>query len=426
MFDRRKIIQASLAATALSAAGIRIAFASAPTDRRFVVVILRGGLDGLTAVPPVGDPDYASTRGMLAIAKSAALPLDATFGLHPVLGHMHDMWEAKELAVFHTIASPYRERSHFDAQNVLETGGTTPHGFTDGWLNRALPGLGLDNNGGALAVAETAPLILLGHARAASWMPGTMPGADDDLIARIRSLYVRDPVLSASLDQALKTEAAAQAAMDDRSTSPSAGPTLQVAHMSSDPLADPAMTADAKLKALYGGGKANLAVLASGAGKLLASANGPRVAVLDFSGWDTHLQEGAADGILARRLSALDGAMAALKAALGPVWKKTAVVVATEFGRTVAPNGSKGTDHGTGTVAFLAGGNVRGGAVHAQWDGLGTAALYQGRDLQPRADLRALFKAGLADHLKVSRGALEGTVFPDSGAVVPMQGLFAA
>jgi uncharacterized protein (DUF1501 family) len=191
-------------------------------------------------------------------------------------------------------------------------------------------------------------------------------------------------------------------------------------------LGDPNMSADAKLKALYRGGQANLTALAAGAGKLLAAADGPRIAVLDFSGWDTHLQEGAASGILARRLAALDGAMNAMKVALGPHWKQTAVVIATEFGRTVAPNGSGGTDHGTGTVAFLAGGRVAGGRVFARWDGLKPGALYQGRDLQPRSDLRSLFKASLGDHMKVSRATLEGSVFPDSHAAAPLQGLFSA
>lgn len=424
MFDRRRILQASLAATALSASGIRVAFASPATDKRFVAVILRGALDGLTAVPPIGDPDYASIRAALAITKAQALPLDATFGLHPTLGQMHDMWAAKELAVFHTIASPYRDRSHFDAQAVLETGGVTAHGFNDGWLNRALPAVGLDDGTRALAVAETAPLILLGKAKTTTWMPPSLPSADDDFLARVRGMYARDPVLGNSLAQALRTEASAQAAMDDKVMSAAAA--LQPAAMNMDPLADPKMSGDAKLKALYGGGQANLVALASGAGKLLSSPDGPRVAVLDFSGWDTHLQEGAAEGILARRLAALDAAMGALKTSLGPNWKNTAVVIATEFGRTVAPNGSGGTDHGTGTVAFLMGGSVAGGKVHAQWDGLKLGALYQARDLQPHADIRALFKAGLGDHLKVPRAAIESTVFPDSSATTPMAGLFAA
>jgi uncharacterized protein (DUF1501 family) len=174
------------------------------------------------------------------------------------------------------------------------------------------------------------------------------------------------------------------------------------------------------------GAVGNLMALASGAGKLLAAPDGPRVAVLDFTGWDTHVAEGAVDGALARRLVAMDAALGALKTSLGPAWKDTAVMVATEFGRTVAPNGNKGTDHGTGTVAFLLGGSVAGGKVRAEWGGLKPAELYQARDLQPHADLRSLFKAGLTDHLRVPSGDVEKTVFPDSSAVRPMQGLFTA
>ncbi|HEX2593403.1 MAG TPA: DUF1501 domain-containing protein [Rhizomicrobium sp.] len=424
MFDRRRILQASLAATALSVAGVRVSFASPATDKRLVVVILRGALDGLTAVPPVGDPDYASVRGKLAIARGDAHPLDATFALHPTLATMHTMWSAKELAVFHCIASPYRDRSHFDAQAVLETGGTSPHGHNDGWLNRALPAAGLDDGTRALAVADTTPLILLGKARTTSWMPATMPSVDEDFLSRVRALYAHDPQLGNALGEALKTEAAMQGTMS--SSAPPAAPMQTQSGMDADPLADPNMNGDGKPKPQYANAKASLALLGAGAGKLLASPDGPRVAVLDFSGWDTHVGEGAADGILARRLAALDAALAALKHSLGPAWKDTAVVMATEFGRTVAPNGAGGTDHGTGTVAFLMGGTVAGGKVHAQWDGLKVGSLYQARDLPPRTDVRALFKGALADHLRLPRTAIEGTVFPDSGTVAPMSGLFTA
>ncbi|HEY1706838.1 MAG TPA: DUF1501 domain-containing protein [Rhizomicrobium sp.] len=417
MFDRRRLLGASLAATALSASGIRIAFASPVTDKRLVVAILRGAVDGLTAVPPIGDPDYAKIRGSLAIAQTAALPLDTTFGLHPAFAQLHEMWVAKQLVVFHAIASPYRERSHFDGQAALETGGAKPDGFRDGWLNRALPGAGLADNGRALAVAETAPLILLGKSRAATWMPEILPSADEDFLERVRALYAHDPILGRSLSQALKTEASARAAMDDPSTAPSAAPVAG------------AMTENTGM-AMNGqrpaAGLASLTALASGAGKLLAAPDGPRVAVLDFSGWDTHVAEGTTDGTLARRIAALDAALGALKTALGPTWKDTAVIVATEFGRTVAPNGSGGTDHGTGTVAFLLGGSVAGGQVRATWGGLKPAELYQARDLQPHADIRSLFKAGLTDHLTVPRKDLEKTVFPDSSASPPMQGLFVA
>jgi uncharacterized protein (DUF1501 family) len=179
-------------------------------------------------------------------------------------------------------------------------------------------------------------------------------------------------------------------------------------------------------KAAMSGGYGNLTPLFQGAGKLLAAPDGPRVAVLDAGGWDTHFNEGADEGQLARRLQALDAALDALKTSLGPAWSKTAVVMATEFGRTAHVNGSGGTDHGTGGAAFLLGGAVAGGKVHAEWTGLSASALQDGRDQPPRTDLRALFKGVLAEHMGVSNAALTAKVFPDSGGVAPLTGLMRA
>ncbi len=406
MPTRRSILKTVLAAGALSVwdAPIRLAFANAPTDRRFVVVILRGALDGLAAVPPHGDPNYKSARGVLALdttGTNALHNLDGQFGLHPALINMKGMWDAKELVVFHNISSPYRDRSHFDGQNVLETGGTGPHVLSDGWLNRALMPLGLTNGDGALAVASTPPLMLAGASKATSWMPEVMPEPDKAFLERVRTLYAHDPVLESALDRALETEAQADAAMDDKPKDPAGM---------------------AKGYGAYG----DLTPLFKGAGRLLAGEHGPRVAVFDVSGWDTHVNEGAGDGQLARRLRALDQGLDALKTALGPAWGKTAVVMATEFGRTVKPNGNGGTDHGTAGAAFLLGGGVEGGAVKAEWVGLESSALQDGRDQPPRTDQRALFKGVLADHMGVSRRDLESAVFPDSGAIAPISGLFRA
>ena len=406
MATRRSILKTVLAASALSVwdAPIRLTFANAPTDRRFVVVILRGALDGLAAVPPHGDPNYKSVRGVLALATTgtnALHDLDGHFGLHPALINMKAMWDAKELAVFHNISSPYRDRSHFDGQNVLETGGTGPHVLSDGWLNRALTPLGLANGEGALAVASTPPLMLAGASKATSWMPEAMPEPDKAFMARVRALYAHDPALESALDRALETEAQADAAMDDK----------------------PKNAGDmAKGYGAYG----DLTPLFKGAGKLLAGEEGPRVAVFDVSGWDTHVNEGAGDGQLARRLRALDQGLDAFKTALRPAWDKTAIVMATEFGRTVRPNGNGGTDHGTAGAAFLLGGSVQGGVVSAEWIGLEPSALQDGRDQPPRTDQRALFKGALADHMGVARRDLEGSVFPDSGSIAPMSGLFRA
>jgi uncharacterized protein (DUF1501 family) len=406
MTTRRSILQLMTAVSAFSVwdAPIRYAFAKVPTERRFAVVILRGALDGLAAVPPYGDPDYASVRGTLAFDKNAANgihDLDGFFGLHPALSNLKAMYDAKEVQIFHNICSPYRDRSHFDGQNVLETGGTAPHVLQDGWLNRALVPMGLGEGESALAVAQTPPLMLSGPAKATSWMPERLPIPDEAFLGEVRRLYAGDAVLSAALVSALETEARARTAMDD-------------------------MPKDSSGKARPNGGYGDLTPLFTGAGKLLADPDGPRIAVLEASGWDTHFNEGTTDGQLARRLQALDAALDALKTSLGPVWSKTAVVMATEFGRTVHPNGSGGTDHGTGAAAFLLGGAVNGGHVVAEWLGLKPGALQDGRDQPARTDLRALFKGALAEHMGVARLSLDTTVFPDGGEIAGLSRLIRA
>jgi uncharacterized protein (DUF1501 family) len=403
MLTRRTFLNTSLACGAFALAGThaRFAFAALPDDRRFIVVILRGALDGLAAVPAHGDPGYANLRGSLALPQSgpdAPIDLDGLFGLHPSLHNLSEMWRDKELAIFHNVATPYRDRSHFDAQNVLETGGTAPHRLRDGWLNRALAPLALDTGNGALAVSPSPPLLLDGASRVASWMPGRMAEHDEDLLARVATLYAKDPVLAPALKQALATRATVTAAMHDSASGP--------------------MTNGA------GGGYGPIAPLMDGAGKILAAADGPRVGVFDIGGWDTHSNQGAGDGQLGRRLMALDEALGALKTALGPAWEKTAIVAASEFGRTVAVNGTGGTDHGTGGIAFLFGGAVAGGTIHAEWSGLKPSALKDGRDLPAKTDTRAIFKAALSDHLRIAKQTLDEKIFPDSAAIPAPKDLF--
>ena len=411
MWTRRTFFKTGIAcgALAISGARVRLAHAALPGDRRFIVVILRGGLDGLAAVPPHGDPDYAALRGPLALPQSGAgapIDLDGFFGLNPAFHNLAEMWREKELAVFHNVATPYRDRSHFDAQNVLETGSTKPHLLNDGWLNRALQPLALDTGNGALAVASSPPLLLDGPARATSWMPSRMPAADEEFLARVEQLYATDQVFLIALKQALATRATAAAATHD-------APAMQGPNAKGQGLGP-------------GGGYGAIAPLMEGAGRILAASDGPRVAVFDVGGWDTHFNQGAGEGQLARRLAALDEGLAALKNALGQIWGRTAIVAASEFGRTVAANGTGGTDHGTAGVAFLLGGAVAGGIVHAEWVGLKATTLREGRDLPARTDTRALFKAALAEHLGVSNGALESTIFPESSATPALKQLFRA
>ena len=380
MVTRRRALRtfAGLAAVA-GLPGLGLA-AVPGSERRLVFVFLRGAMDGLASVPAVGDPDYAARRGELAVAPDAALRLDATFALSPYLPEMHRLYGAGELAVLHAVASPCRERSHFDAQNVLENGTATPYGRDAGWLNEALAAAGA----GGVALGSSVPLVLRGPARVASWSPSRLPAPDADLLERLARLYAEDPVLAAPF----------------------------------------AAARDSQGMVAGGGGQGPLALVRA-AGAFLAKAEGPRVATIDFGGWDSHANQVGEFSPLTRNLKQLDRGVAALKESLGPAWRRTAVLMVTEFGRTVAPNGSRGTDHGTAGAAFVLGGAVRGGRVVAQWPGLGERDLYEGRDLRPTLDLRALFKAALAAQLGVGESALETQVFPGSGDVRPLDGLFA-
>jgi uncharacterized protein (DUF1501 family) len=365
-------------------------------DPRLVVVILRGALDGLATVAPIGDPDYAGLHGSIALASSgpnAALALDSFFALHPAMPEFARMYRQKQASIIHAVATSYRDRSHFDGQDVLESGFAGPGRVQSGWLNRALEVLPKGGRvSGGLAVGATTPLVLRGAAPTVGWVPAALPQADDDTAARLIDLYQhRDPTLATALSQGLKLEKIALG--DDMKPKPgtnNAGAMRQVSR---------------------------------GAAKLMVADDGPRIAALAFDGWDTHANEGGPVGRLAQLLSGLDGALGELESGLGERWRDTVVVVATEFGRTARINGTEGTDHGTGTVALLAGGAVKGGRVIADWPGLKAANLYEGRDLAPTCDLRAALKGVLRDHLGVSERVLAERVFPDSAQVKPMQGL---
>jgi uncharacterized protein (DUF1501 family) len=397
MTTRRAVLTTGATLTLLAPLA-RFASAAANTDSRFVLVILRGGLDGLAAVAPYAEPVYAQLRGQLALSapgtEGGALDLDGTFGLHPALANLHAMYRAREALVLHAAATPYRERSHFDAQNVLEAGGATPSAAAGGWLNRALAALAdAGDTRGAVALADNVPLVLRGELAVTSWAPSQLPESDDDTLARVRRLYeAADPALAASLSSALEARAIAGDANDARM-----------------------------------GGRAGQAIapLASAAARFLSAADGPRVAVLDAGGWDTHANQGAAQGALALRLRGLDAGLQMLKAELGAHWQQTTVLVVTEFGRTVAVNGTRGTDHGTASCAFAAGGAVAGGRVLADWPGLAARDLHEGRDLRATTDLRAMFKAVLHERFGLSEAALARSVFPASDAIEPLEGVTA-
>ncbi len=396
---RRGFLLGLSATVALGSA--RLALAQAPGERRFVVVLLRGALDGLGAVPAYGDPDFAALRGPLALPEpgqeGGALDLGGRFGLHPRLRTLHALYREGEALVLHAVAGPYRSRSHFEAQDLLEAG-LADRRLASGWLNRALAAMpspsprGGAGEGIGLAVGTGVPLLLRGPAAVRSYAPQGLAQPETDLLARIAALSARDPLLGPAVAEGLRDRgftaavlAGQQAAMGGRG----------------------------------GAGQNAFPALAGAAGRLLAAADGPRVAALELGGWDTHAGQ---VGRLVQPLGALDDGIAALREGLGEHWRRTAVLVITEFGRTVRVNGTLGTDHGTAGAAFVLGGAVAGGAVRTTWPGLAERQLFQGRDLAPTTDLRAVAKGLLRDHLRLSAGAL-AQAFPGSEAVTPMSGL---
>jgi uncharacterized protein (DUF1501 family) len=372
MLTRRFFLASGGASAALAGVAFpQMAFASANTQRRFVFIIQRGAADGLAIVAPTGDPAFAGVRGAFADDLSGGARLGSFFTLHPALGETARLYAGKQALFVHAVASPYRDRSHFDGQNVLETGGSAAYRLKDGWMNRML-GLLPQDEARALALSSTVPAALRGPHEVSSYAPSALPSASDDLLARVSKLYEPDQQLHALWAAAMETR----------------------------------MTAGD----LAGGSGQNGAATGALAAKLLAG-EGARIAMIETGGWDTHSGQ---RGRLAAQLRGLDQLVAALKSGLGPDWANTLVVVATEFGRTAAPNGTGGTDHGTASAAILLGGAVAGGKVIADWPGLSQGSLYEGRDLKPTTDLDALIAAALAQHYGLDPARVTTTLFPDN------------
>jgi uncharacterized protein (DUF1501 family) len=408
--------------------------------RKLVVVICRGGMDGLSVSPPVGDSNYAALRGAIAIPgfdkPGGALKLDDTFGLHPALPSVHRLALKGEARIAPAIASPDRERSHFEAQDVLENGATAAYGTDSGWLNRALQVMG-PGKVKAISVGATAPLILRGSIEAASWSPGPGAGRDARLPGILQDLYANDPMLSRALASGLATEAMAKVAGADATAALSQADGMSGAAMASPGAPAPVMSAPAAEMsgATNAGGPALQTTLRQGlpaARKLGATLagfmiqpGGPQVAAVSIDGFDTHANQGSSQGQLAPRLAYLDAALDGLADGMGPAWKDTAVVVVTEFGRTAHVNGTNGTDHGTASTALLLGGALKKGGIVGDWPTLAQGKLFEDRDTAPTLDMRGLFKGLLVAQYGVERHALDTVVFPGSAAVAPTMGIVA-
>jgi uncharacterized protein (DUF1501 family) len=360
-------------------------------DPRLLIVVLRGGMDGINVVVPFGDRSYNSMRGAIAIPKRETIQLDSFFGMHPAMPKFAQMFKRREAAVVHATCVPLRNRSHFDGQDNLEAGlpGLINANPT-GWLNRlltALPAGSPIKSRGAIQIGD-APLILRGPAPVLGWSPTWFQSVQDPTLYMLETLYrSNDREMYDMLQRGLKAHKLASRLDQD----------------------------DGSISSLRKGFR--------GAGRLLGSATGPRIAVLSVGGWDTHSEQGGASGQLANLLGELDLAIDDFKTAAGNAWAKTVMVLATEFGRTVRINGDNGTDHGVGTVALLAGGAVNGRRVFGDWPGLAPNRLYEGSDLRATTDLRSVFKGVLRDHIGVPNSLLNGAIFPESAAATPFRNL---
>lgn len=375
--SRRRFL-AALGGTAVLTLWPGLSTAASGGQTRLVVVLLRGAMDGLHLLPPRDDADYLRARGQLAVHD--ALSLDGSFGLHPKMTFAHRLYANKQLLPLVAVAPPYQQRSHFDAQDCLENGTAAPGGARDGWIGRCIEAMAASEG---VAIAQVMPLAMRGSERAEIWSPPLPRDLPDALMQQLQPLYAADSRLAPVFADAMQVAAAEMGGKHSAFRLPEA---------------------------------------MAAAAKRMRGPDAARIAFVEDSGWDTHRGQQLA---LDRKFGELDAGLRAIREGLADEWNRTAVVVVTEFGRTVAVNGSAGTDHGVGGVALLAGGAVRGGRVGGDWPGLSAGALLEGRDLRPTTDLRALFKGLLAGHLAVPEAALETRIFPDSRRVRPLEGLLA-
>jgi uncharacterized protein (DUF1501 family) len=378
--NRRTFVRNLCCGGAAALALPAVSFAQVRQRGRLVFVLLRGGFDGLAAVVPYGDPAYRSLRGTFAYEEATLTTLNDTFGLAPGLAPLRTFWERDELAVLHAMAIPHRTRSHFDGQAILETGLDKPVGSSDGWLNRLLQVMAGQRSG--IAIAAGMPRSMTGSHEVQTWSPAQLGVVDDAFLERLASLYRADSALHGRFEAAMQ----------------------QHSLVGEEPMA---------------GGNARrggVTPLMQAAARILRQEAGPNIAAMEFGGWDTHANQGMAGGALDRLLGQLADGLVAFHADMGAAWENTTVVVMTEFGRTARPNGTRGTDHGTAGAGFVMGPPVARSAVLADWPGLAADALFEGRDLRPTLDTRAVLKAAVAGTFDLTAAQI-ARVFPDSAHV---------
>jgi uncharacterized protein (DUF1501 family) len=386
--SRRRFLLGSSAALSLGGASLTVR--AAQTDSRFVLVFLRGAMDGLDVVVPYGDANLRKWRPGLVLPEPGQLDgladLGGFWGLHPSLKTMRALYQANELLPIQAVAGPDRSRSHFQGQDMMEIGADKR--MTTGWLNRIAAVLPANPNcDTAFTMGAMSPLVLHGPVPTTTWDPfHARPRVSTGFYDTIVAMHANDPQTGAELADGLRERHYIDGVLSGAS---------------------------------YDGIEPGFPRLAMAAAKLLAAPDGPRLAELELDGWDTHAGQRPR---LAESLKRLDDGIAALRVGLAEAWPKTVILILTEFGRTVRVNGTNGTDHGTGTAAFVMGGGVAGGKVLADWPGLARTQLFEDRDLQPTLDIRSVAKGVLGPQFGITAAGL-ATVFPDSESIVPKKNL---
>jgi len=394
-----------LRATAtLSAAGVVLigshgwaasSFGNSGGNRRLVVVFMRGAVDGLNVVVPYGDSQYYEQRPNIAIPRpgggdAAAIDLDGHFGLHPALASLMPQWRDGTLAFVHACGSPDPTRSHFDAQDFMESGTPGVRTTPDGWMNRVLAALpGFHGPTEAVSIGATVPRILSGRMAVANILQGR---------AAARPLPLDNPQIEDAFDQLYSgTDQLSATFRDGQAARKRLLAELQQDMTEADAGAPPA-----------DGFSDDTGRLA----RLIARDPSIRLAFLAVGGWDTHVNEGSFKGQLANHLKPLGDGLASFASQLGPAYENTVIVVISEFGRTVHENGNGGTDHGHGNVMWVMGGPIRGARVYAGWNGLAPEDLYQERDVPVTTDFREPIGNVLRSHMGMPAQQIS-LVFPD-------------
>lgn len=384
---RRVLLQQGATLAGLSFAGLPMAWSNDSVNKpRLLLVLLRGGMDGLTAVAPIGDVDYRQIRPNIALQQT--LKLDRDFGLHPQLESLHGIWQAGQLAIVHSTGFNYTGRSHFEGQDIMQTGVMKPYGSSSGWVGRAMEAARVDSG---VAISIPMPLILRGHAKTTTLFPNWMPmlrNSDADAVAE---LWAADPALN-PYSQVIR-----QANSDKRPIG-----------MKSEAYQD--------ARSMQG--------LARAAAAAMRLETGPQVGLIDMThGFDTHANQGSESGTHANRLRDLDQLIGTFRSEMGTSWAHSLLVTITEFGRTAAENGTNGTDHGVGTCCLMAGGLVTESKVYANWRGLRKPALFEERDLPASIDVSAVYARVIERVFSLSPRTITETGVLDHRAEPTLKGL---